>query len=165
MLHQRLTYIILYWEINNFKDAYNLHFKLYRSMHLLLWIIIVILRDVVLLCILPYFLLMLKFFACHVYLFFIIFAMQMFNSVDLQDTSILHNINGNILIIACNDNFRVQPFWLQIWNRVCYIFALGYCVSTVFLRCIINMYSIRNLKSTVFLFSLLPKRHSGWFHF
>ena len=162
-------------------------------MHLLLWIIIVILRDVVLLCILPYFLLMLKFFACHVYLFFIIFAMQMFNSVDLQDTSILHNINGNILIIACNDNFRVQPFWLQIWNRVCYIFALGYCVSTVFLRCIINMYSIRNLKfslffdtllyciktfrlflstniskycpnmSTFIVFNLLSKKH--WFHF
>ena len=125
MLNQRL--------IDHSKDAYNIHlelcFSLYRSMHLLLWIIIVILRDVVLLCILPYFLLMLKFFACHVYLFFIIFAMQMFNSVDLQDTSILHNINGNILIIACNDNFRVQPFWLQIWNRVCYIFALGYCVS------------------------------------
>ena len=78
-------------------------------MYVLLRIIIVILRDVVLLCILLYFLLTLKFFACHVYLFFIIFAMQMFNSVDLQDTSILHNINCNILIVACNDDFWVQP--------------------------------------------------------
>ena len=124
-------------------------------MHLLLWIITVIRRDIVLLCILPYFLLILKFFACHVYLFFIIFAMQMFNSVDLQDTSILYNINCNILIIACNDDFRVQPFWLQIWNRVCYIFALGYYVSTVFLRCIMKVYSIKKFRFSLFV-NILP---------